>query len=287
MIPDVDNDSIVYLNGEYVRLGDAHISVLDRGFIFGDGIYEVVPAYRGKPFRMEGHVSRLLRSLDTIGLKTGWSRDQWERLILDMLARESRGRDVMLYLQVTRGVAKRDHPFPAGVRPTIFCMVAPFARVGEVRETGLRTISLDDIRWHRCDIKSVSLLGNVLAKQAAVEAGVDDVIQFRDGLLSEASSANVWVVRQGMLLAPVRDHHILEGIRYGLLEELAQARGIPFESRPISRDEVAGADELMLTSATKEIVPILSHDGRPVGTGQPGPVYRALRAAYDEAIAAL
>ncbi len=287
MIPDVDNDSIVYLNGEYVRLGDARISVLDRGFIFGDGIYEVVPAYLGKPFRMEGHLARLLRSLDAVGLETGWSREDWKNLILDMLAREGRGRDVMLYLQVTRGVAKRDHPFPKGVRPTVFCMVAPFARVGEVRETGLRTISLEDIRWHRCDIKSVSLLGNVLARQAAVEAGVDDVIQFRDGLLSEASAANVWVARQGVLLAPVRDHHVLEGVRYGLLEELAQARGIPFQCRPIPRSEVAEADELMLTSATKEILPILWHDGRPVGSGRPGPVYRALREAYDEAIAAL
>uniref|UniRef100_UPI00334233DC D-amino acid aminotransferase n=1 Tax=Castellaniella defragrans TaxID=75697 RepID=UPI00334233DC len=287
MIPDVDNDSIVYLNGEYIRLGDARISVLDRGFIFGDGIYEVVPAYRGRPFRMAGHLARLLRSLKAVSLETGWSRGDWERLILDMLAREGRDRDVMVYLQVTRGVARRDHPFPAGVRPTIFCMVAPFERVGEVRETGLRTISLEDIRWHRCDIKSVSLLGNVLAKQAAVEAGVDDVIQFRDGLLSEASAANIWVVRQGVLLGPVLDHHILEGVRYGLLAELAQACGIPFEARSITRDEVAGADELMLTSATKEVVPILWHDGRPVGTGRPGPVYRALRAAYDEAIAVL
>lgn len=287
MIPDVDNDSIVYLNGEYVPLRDARISVLDRGFIFGDGIYEVVPAYRGKPFRMDAHVARLLRSLNAVGLDTGRSRADWERLILDMLARESRGRDVMLYLQVTRGVARRDHPFPPGVAPTVFCMVAPFTRVGDVRETGLRTISLDDIRWHRCDIKSVSLLGNVLARQAAVEAGVDDVIQFRDGVLSEASAANIWVARGGVLMAPVRDHHILEGVRYGLLEELADACGIPFESRPISRDEVASADELMLTSATKEIVPILWHDGKPVGSGRPGPVYRALRTAYDEAIAAL
>lgn len=287
MIPDVDNDSIVYLNGDYVPLRDARISVLDRGFIFGDGIYEVVPAYRGKPFRMDAHVARLLRSLDAIGLDTGWSRADWERLILDMLAREGRGRDVMLYLQVTRGVAKRDHPFPAGVSPTVFCMVAPFTRVDGAREAGLRTISLEDLRWHRCDIKSVSLLGNVLAKQAAIEAGVDDVIQFRDGILSEASAANIWVVRGGVLMAPLRDHHILEGVRYGLLEELAGACGIPFQSRPISRDEVASADELMLTSATKEVLPILNHDGKPVGTGQPGPVYRALRAAYDEAIAAL
>ncbi|HUH40821.1 MAG TPA: aminotransferase class IV, partial [Castellaniella sp.] len=192
-----------------------------------------------------------------------------------------------LYLQITRGVAKRDHPYPLGVKPTIFCMVAPFKRVDEVRETGLRTVSLDDIRWHRCDIKSVSLLGNVMARKAAVEAGVDDVIQFRDGILSEASAANIWVVRDGVLLAPVRDHHVLAGVRYGVLEELAQACGIPFQSRAITRGEVAAADELMLTAATKEVLPIVEHDGRPVGTGRPGPIYRALRAAYDQAIAAL
>lgn len=287
MIPDVDNDSIVYLNGEHLRLGDARVSVLDRGFIFGDGIYEVVPAYGGKPFRMAEHLARLQRSLAAIGLDTGWSSDDWRALFLDMLGREARGRDVMLYLQVTRGVARRDHPFPSGAKPTIFCMVAPFKRVGEQRDRGLRTISLEDTRWHLCHIKSVSLLGNVLARQAAIDAGVDDVIQFRDGMLTEASAANIWVVRGGTLLAPPRDHHILEGIRYGLLEELSRACAVPFQSRPISRAEVAGADELLLTGATKEVLPIVQHDGQPVGDGRPGPVYRALRQAYDEAIEAL
>lgn len=285
---DVDCDSVVYLNGDYVRLGDAHISVLDRGFIFGDGVYEVVPAYKGKPFRMAAHLSRLMRSLAETRIDTGFTREDWERLWLDMLVRSGQERDCMVYVQITRGVAKREHGFPAAsVQATIFCMVSPFERQSTAREAGLRTVSLNDIRWHRCDIKSVSLLGNVLAKQAAVDAGVDDVIQFRDGYLSEGSSSNIWVVREGALLAPVRDHHILEGVRYAFLAELAQQQGIAFEERPISREEVMQADELLLTSATKEVLPIVEHDGQSVGTGQAGPVYRQLRAAYDEAIAAL
>jgi len=288
MIPDVDNDSLVYLNGEYVRLGDAKVSVLDRGFIFGDGIYEVVPAYARKPFRMDGHLARLERSLKAIGIKLDMSRADWEKLVRDMLARASSD-DAMVYIQVTRGVAKRDHAFPASApKPTVFCMVSPFKRPGAAaREQGYTTVSMPDERWLHCEIKSVSLLGNVLAKQHAVEAGVDEVIQFRDGFLSEGSSCNIWVVRSGTVLGPVRDNLILEGIRYSLMEELARAEGIPFESRRIPRQEVEQADELMLTSATKEVLPIVSLDGKPVGTGKPGPVYARLRAAYDKVIAAL
>ncbi|MBV6272624.1 D-amino acid aminotransferase [Alcaligenaceae bacterium CGII-47] len=288
MIADADCDSVVYLNGAYVRLGDACVSVLDRGFIFGDGIYEVVPAYQGKPFRMAEHLSRLMRSLAAVCIDTGFTRADWEQLWLDMLARSGQGRDCMVYLQVTRGVAQRGHGFPkVPVQPTIFCMISPVESVHGARESGLRTVSLEDIRWHRCDIKSVSLLGNVLAKQAAVDAGVDDVIQFRDGCLSEASSANIWLVQDGVLLAPTRNHHILEGVRYALIVDLARQQGIRFHERAISYDEVMRADELLLTSATKEVLPIVEHDGLPVGGGQPGPVYRRLRAAYDEVIAAL
>ncbi len=287
MIPDVDNDSIVYLNGKHVRLGDATISVLDRGFIFGDGIYDVVPAYNGKPFRMDGHLARLERSLAAIGIKVNFQRSDWEALVLDMLKRSGLG-DCMVYLQVTRGVAKRDHAFPADAAPTVFCMVSPFTRPGaQAREQGLSAVGIPDIRWLRCEIKSVSLLGNVLAKQHAVEADVDEVLQFRDGFLSEGSSCNIWVAKDGMLLAPPRSNLILEGIRYGFVEELASQAGIAFNARPISQQEVDVADELMLSSATKELLPITTYNGKPVGSGKPGPVYAALRAGYDKAIAAL
>lgn len=287
MIPNVDNDSIVYLNGNYLRLGDAQVSVLDRGFIFGDGIYDVVPAYNGKPFRMGGHLDRLERSLAAIGIKTDLQRSDWENLVLDMLQRSGLG-DCMVYIQVTRGVAKRDHAFPENISPTIFCMVSPFVRpTHALRQQGLSAVGIEDVRWLRCEIKSVSLLGNVLAKQHAVDAGVDDVLQFRDGYLTEGSAANIWIAKDGVLLAPPRSNLILEGIRYGLLEELSQAAGIAFNARPISRQEVENADEIMLSSATKELLPITSYDGRPVGNGQPGPVYAALRQGYDQAIAAL
>jgi D-alanine transaminase len=277
----------VYLNGQYVRLGDASISVLDRGFIFGDGIYDVVPAYNGKPFRMDGHLARLERSLAAIGIKVDFKRSDWEALVLDMLKRSGLG-DCMVYLQVTRGVAKRDHAFPAHAEPTVFCMVSPFVRPGvQAREQGLSAVGIPDIRWLRCEIKSVSLLGNVLAKQHAVDAGVDEVLQFRDGFLSEGSSCNIWVARDGKLLAPPRSNLILEGIRYGFVEELASEAGIAFNARPVSEQEVNEADELMLSSATKELLPITTYNGKPVGTGKPGPVYAALRKGYDKAIAAL
>ena len=285
MIPDVDNDSIVYLNGEYVRLGDAKVSVLDRGFIFGDGVYEVVPAYGGQPLRLAQHVARLQRSLAKVRIATGRSDADWTQLLTGMIARAD-ARICAVYLQVTRGVARRVHGFPQPTpSPTIFAMASPLARPSEqARTQGFSVVSMQDMRWLHCDIKSVSLLGNVLAKQHATEQGVDDVIQFRDDRLTEGSSSNVWVVAGGKLLAPPRDNLILEGVRYAFLQELARENGIPFESRIILRHEVEAADELMLSSATKEILPITQYDGRPVGSGKPGPVYAKLRAAYDTVI---
>ena len=284
MIPDVDNDSIVYLNGDFVRLADAKVSVLDRGFLFGDGIYEVVPAYNRKPFRMDGHLARLDRSLAALRIDAGWSREQWESLVSELIDRSSLD-DCMVYIQVTRGVAKRDHAFPKSAKPTVFAMVSPFKRPTTAqREQGLTAIGVPDIRWLRCEVKSVSLLGNVLAKQQAVEAGVDEVIQFRNGYLSEGAACNIWAVKNGVLLAPVRDNLILEGVRFGVLEELAAKLDIPLEFRAVSEHEVEKADELMMTSATKEVLPIVSYNGKPVGSGQPGPVYATLRAGYDQLV---
>ena len=284
MIADVDNDSTVYLNGEYLRLGDARISVLDRGFIFGDGIYDVVPAYHGRPFRMDDHLARLERSLASIGIEVAMQRADWEYLVTDLIERSGL-RDCMVYIQVTRGVAARDHAFPKQARPTVFCMVSPFVRPGAAqREQGLSAVSIPDLRWLRCEIKSVSLLGNVLAKQAAVDAGVDEVLQFRDGCLSEGASSNVWIVKDHVLLAPPRNNLILEGIRYRLLEELALQASVPFEARAISESEVDDADEILMTSATKEVLPITRYNGSAVGDGKPGPVYEKLRKGYDQAI---
>ena len=252
MIPGVQGDSQVYLNGDFLRIDEARISVLDRGFIFGDGIYEVVPVYRGKAFRMAEHLNRLDRSLAALRIAQPHDRDGWVQLINELLARNIQD-TCIVYLQVTRGVAKRDHQFPAQpVPPTVFGMVSPWAPPSAAqRASGMTAISIPDERWLHCEIKSVSLLGNVLAKQQAVDAQVDEVVQFRDGFLTEGSSTNIWVVSGGKLLAPPKNNLILEGIRYGLMGELAAEAGIPFESRRIGREEVENADELLLSSARK------------------------------------
>lgn len=287
MIPGVDNDSLVYLNGELLPVRDAKISVLDRGFIFGDGVYDVVPAYGGKPLRMEAHLARLERSMAAIGIQCAQTRTEWEGIVRDLIARSGLG-DCIVYLQVTRGVAKRDHAFPQGVEPTVFAMVSPFKRPdATLREQGLTAAGIPDERWLRCDIKSVSLLGNVLARQRAIDMGVDDVIQFRDGYLTEGSASNIWVIKDGVLMGPERGRLLLEGIRYGLMEELARECGVPFQERRISEQEVAQADELLLTSASKEVLPITRYNNAPVGEGRPGPIYARLRAAYDAVIATL
>ncbi|CAM4212768.1 D-amino acid aminotransferase [Bordetella muralis] len=288
MIPGMPGDSQVYLNGEFTRVDEAKISVLDRGFIFGDGIYEVVPVYHGKPFRMTEHMNRLDRSLQALRIPSPKSREQWLELVNELI-RRSATPSCVVYLQVTRGVYKREHAFPtAEITPTVFGMTTEFTPpTAEQRERGIRVISIPDERWLHCEIKSVSLLGNVLARQQAAEADMDEVIQFRDGFMTEGSSSNFWVVSAGKLLAPPKDNLILEGIRYGFMAELAEETGVPFEARRITQDEVASADEILVTSATKEVLPVLQFDGKPVGNGRPGPVYAKLRAAYDARIAAL
>ena len=281
------DDSLCYLNGEYMPLASARIPVLDRGFIFGDGIYEVVPAYRKRPFRLEQHLDRLQRSLAAVRIDHPFRRDQW-RTIIERLIESAAPQDLTVYLQVTRGVAKRDFAFPANVAPTVFAMASPLNRPGaDQRERGLRAVSVPDLRWLRCDIKSTSLLGAVLARQQAADRGLDEVIQHRDGRLTEGSASNVWVVKDSGVLAPPRDNLILEGIRYGFIQELCERALIPFEVRSISMDEVRSADELMLSAATREVLPIVELDGRPVGSGRPGPIYRQMRRGYDAAIDAL
>lgn len=281
------SDPIVYLNGQLTPLSEAKIPVLDRGFIFGDGVYEVIPMYARKPFRGTHHIARLFRSLATIGIPNPHDQAQWLALIGQVV--EANGlEDQMIYIQVTRGVAKRAHAFPKEVTPTVFIMtntmVLPSA---EVRAKGVACVSMEDRRWLNCQIKSTSLLGNVLAAQFAAEHEVTEAIQFRDGFLSEASSSNVWVVKEGKLIAPPKDNLILEGIRYGLIEELCAAQGIAFEARKITAEEVFAADEILLSSASKEVLPVVSIDDKPVGKGVPGPVFAALYAGYQAAKAAL
>lgn len=276
------SDAIVYLNGELTPLSEARIPVLDRGFIFGDGVYEVIPVYAGKPFRAAQHLARLSRSLDAIGIPNPHDDGQWTALIARVM-RANPMPDQMIYIQVTRGVAKRMHAFPKEVTPTVFIMTNPMSLPpAAATEGGVACVTMEDKRWLHCQIKSTSLLGNVLAAQNAAEHGVTEAIQFRDGMLTEASASNVWVVKDGVVAAPPKDNLILEGIRYGLIEELCSRFEIPLVSRPINRDEVFAADEVLLSSASKEILPVVTIDGKTIGSGAPGPVFKRLYAAYQE-----
>lgn len=288
-------DTLCYLNGAFTELRNAQISVLDRGFIFGDGVYEVLPCYAGVAFRFEQHMARLDRSLAELRMGNPLPRAEW-RAITQRLAhslRNSRSAThQLIYIQVTRGVALRDHAMPADTVPTVFVMVSEMKLATPAqREHGVACVTADDFRWEKAHIKSTSLLGAVFARQISVDAGAVETVMFRGDQLSEAASSNVWVVKNGVVMGPPKNNLVLEGIRFGLIEELCQAQGLRFELRPITRAEVSAADELLLSSATKEVLPITRLDGQPVGHGEhrgsPGPVYHRLYAGYQQAVAAL
>ena len=272
----------VYLNGEFMPLAEARVPVLDRGFIFGDGVYEVIPVYSRQPFRLPGHLARLQRSLDAIRLANPMTDAEWTRLVSDIVARHP-GEDQSIYLQVTRGVAKRDHAFPADAKQTVFMMSSPLVTPAQDQvENGVPCITAADFRWFKCDVKSVSLLGNCLLRQVAAEAGAAEVVLLRDGHLTEASASNVFVVKDGKLLSPPKDNLILPGITHDVVLELAASCGIPVELRPIPEREVRGADELWITSSTKEVLAVVSLDGKPVASGRPGEVFRTIHRAFQE-----
>jgi D-alanine transaminase len=280
-----------YLNGEFSTLRDAKVSVMDRGFIFGDGVYEVVPAYAGRPFRFDEHMARLDRSLGEMRIPNPMGRAQWRELVLQLMAAYAKvvdkpveRTDQLIYIQITRGVAMRDHVMPPGLTPTVFATsnrlyIYPEAQ----RAEGVACVSADDFRWKKAHVKSTSLAGAVLARQISADAGAIETVMFRDGFLSEAAASNMWVVQGGKLIGTPKDNLVLEGIRYGLFETLCREAGIPFELRRVSRDEVFAADELLVSSATKEVLPVVRLDGRPIGTGKPGPIYQALYAGYQRA----
>ncbi|QIM53542.1 D-amino acid aminotransferase [Hydrogenophaga crocea] len=282
-------DALCFLDGSYGPVKDARISPLDRGFIFGDGVYEVLPAYGGRIFRFDEHMARLERSLQELRIPNPHTREQWlaiaRRLIADRQAAGAANQ--LVYLQVTRGVAVRDHVMPDGLVPTVFALASEMKQPGAgQRAEGVVCVTADDFRWRKAHIKSTSLLGSVLARQISADVGATETVMFRDGFLSEAASSNVWVVKNGAVLGTPRDELVLEGIRYGLIESICRDEGIPFELRRVAREEVFAADELLLSSATKEVLPVTRLDGRPVGSGRPGPVGARLHAAYQRAIAA-
>ncbi len=273
---------IAYLNGEFLPLDQARVSVLDRGFIFGDGVYEVIPVYSRRPFRLPEHCRRLQNSLDAVRIANPMTDAEWARLVGELIARNA-GEDQYIYLQVTRGVARRDHAFPKDAKPTVFMMSSPLATPArEWVENGVPCITANDFRWLKCDVKSVSLLGNCLLRQAAADAGAAETVLFRDGYLTEASTSNVFAVRGGKLLAPPKNHLMLPGITYDVVLEIAAANDIPTEVRPIAEREVRSADELWLSSSTREVLAITTLDGKPVGGGRPGAVFKTVYQAYQE-----
>ena len=273
----------IFLNGAYMPIEEATVSVLDRGFIFGDGVYEVIPVYSRRPFRLTEHLKRLQHSLDGIRLLNPHSESEWSSIFNEII-RRNEPEDQYLYLHITRGVARRDHAFPnPPVPPTVFVLSNPLTTPpASLLQSGISCITVNDNRWLRCDIKSIALLPNVLLRQAAVDAGCAEAILIRDGsFLTEGAASNIFVVKNGKLLAPPKDNLMLPGITYDVILELAASNGIAFEVRRISKAEVFGADELLLTSSTKEVLPITTLDGKPVGDGKPGTMFARLHPLYQ------
>jgi D-alanine transaminase len=280
-------ESLCYLNGDYLALRDAKVSVLDRGFLFGDGVYEVVPVYGRRLFRFEEHMARLSRSLSKVRIINPYTEAQWLERCRKLVSVQP-DEDQAIYLQVTRGVAPRSHVMPVDVEPTVFMMSNPLNPPSDQqRHHGVACLTARDFRWERGDIKSISLLGNVLARQISADRDAAETILLRDGYLTEGATCNVWVVHEGAVLGPAPSEHVLEGIRYELIRELCEEQGIAFNLRPVPEADLLSADEVLLSSASKEVLPVTQIDGEGVGhgalRGKPGPVYAKLHEAYQRA----
>ena len=273
----------IYFNGSFMPLEQAKVPVLDRGFIFGDGVYEVIPVYSRRAFRLREHLARLQHSLDGIQLPNPHTADEWVAILTGLIARNA-PQDQYLYLHITRGVAPRDHAFPnPPVTPTVFAMSNPLVHPpAAVLQSGVACITAQDNRWLRCDIKAIALLPNVLLRQSAVAAGCAEAILIRDdSFLTEGAASNIFVVRNGVLLAPPKDHLMLPGITYDVLLELAAANGIPHQVRRILKEELFRADELLLTSSTREVLAVTTLDGKAIGDGRPGAMFARIYELYQ------
>jgi D-alanine transaminase len=276
----------VYLNGEFMPIEEARIPVLDRGFIFGDGVYEVIPVYSRRTFRLAEHLARLNASLSAIRIDNPYSDAHWSDLLARIIAANPWD-DQGVYLQVTRGVAPRNHLFPKGLKPTVFIMADPLVTpTRALVESGVAAVVLEDFRWLRCDIKSVSLLGNCLLRTLAADQGATEAILVRDGFLTEASASNVFIVSNGVVLAPPKSCLMLPGITYDVVLELLKANGIAHEVRPVPEEELRTADEVWCTSTSKEVLAITTLDGKPVGhgatAGKPGPAFARIHPLYQQ-----
>jgi len=276
------SSQLVYLNGEYLPLDEAKISVLDRGFIFGDGVYEVIPAYGAKTLRFEHHMQRLQDSLDAVRISNPLSNSQWHEII-NKLITETGSQDQYIYLHITRGVASRDHRFPDDIKPTVFVMNNLLHSVdAELLKNGIAAVTLDDIRWQYCNIKAIALLPNILLRQQAVDKGAMEAILIRDGNMTEGAASNVFIVSKGIIKTPAKGKKLLPGITRDLVVELAKSHNMPIEETSISEKEFLAADEIWLTSSTKEILPVTKINEQQVGKGKPGKVWQDIYKKYQD-----
>lgn len=270
-------DPIVYLNGAFLPLSEARIPVLDRGFLFGDGVYEVIPVYGGKPLRLEEHLRRLDQSLAGIRMPSPLADAEWAKVFDRLISGTA---DQSIYLQVTRGVApRRDHAIPTGIAPTLFAMCTPIA---PIPLDGINAVTVDDIRWQRCNIKAITLLANVLLRQEAVDQGAVEAILVRDNNVLEGAASNLFIVLNGTVITPPKGQYILPGITRDLVLQLALEQGIPALERSITLEELKSAGEIWVTSSTREILAVIDLDGSPVGNGRPGPLWARMQSAYQD-----
>ena len=272
----------IYLNGQFVTQEDAKISVLDRGFLFGDGVYEVIPVYQRKPFHLKAHLKRLQNSLDGIRMKNPHIDEEWAEII-DHLIDQNESDDKYVYLHISRGVApKRDHAFPAEIHPTIIGITNPLPKLPDIYfQKGIKTITLEDTRWKNCHYKTTTLLPNVLSRQEAVEKEAVEAILLQEGLMIEGAASNIVIVKDGTIFSPVRDNRMLHGITLDVIELLAKQHHVPMIFRDITVAELKSADEVWLTASTKELLPVTEIDGKPVGNGLPGPLAKQMFDYYQ------
>ena len=271
----------VFLNGDFIHADQARVSVFDRGFLLGDGVYEVIPVYAGRPFRLIQHLQRLQRSLDGVRMQNPYSDDKWSDIIAQLVT-ENRQGDQAVYLQVTRGVAPRDHVFPEGVEPTAFVMSNPIKPLPEsYKSDGIKAITVEDIRWSQCDIKAITLLPNSLLRQKAQDVGAQEALLIRDGFMTEGSASNSYAVLDGVLYTAPKDEKVLPGITRDLVLELADKAGINYREQAVSDADLHRAEEIWISSSTREVLPVTTLDDKPVATGKPGPIWQQIDALYQ------
>lgn len=271
---------VAFINGRFVPWQDATVSIDDRGFQFGDAVYEVIRTYRGTPFQLEAHLARLDRSASELFIPQPYPKAQWMQWIQHGLSLAGY-QEAKIYIQITRGVAPREHSFPSQSRPTIVMTIRELQGLpSEIRRTGVATCTREDLRWGRCDIKSVNLLANVLAREEARKAGVFETIFIRDGLVMEGALSNVMVVRDGVVMTAPEGPRILSGVTRTVVLDLAKKEDIPIEERFVPLDGLYAADEVFLTGTTLEVLGVVQIDGKTIGSGQPGPVMKTLAARW-------